>query len=165
MYGLQMRGKLDQWRKLAGGERWLLVRLAVLLPAIGGALRCFGISHTYLLLGGQIGRASAASTVPSAEQVSANRLSQLIDIVARHGLYPATCLRKSLALWWLLRRRGLPAELRIGVAKVEDQIHAHAWVEFAGRVINDRPTVGDDYSAYEDLDRRLLSCVNVRDAI
>jgi hypothetical protein len=157
-----VRTKLDQWRALPTGERWLLVRLAVLLPAIGGALRWLGVRRTCRLLGGLDGDASAASSVSMSAQASAERLGQLIAIASRHGLYRATCLRQSLALWWLLRRRGLPVELRIGVARVDAQMQAHAWVELAGRVINDRSTVADDYAVYDELDRYLPYRVDVR---
>jgi len=150
-----VRRKLDRWRALPGNERWLLVRLAVLLPAIGAALRCLGVRRTYRLLGVAAEGAGPASAVPLAAQASAARLGQLLGIASRHGPYTATCLRQSFALWWLLRRRGLPAELRIGVAKVDAQMQAHAWVELAGRVINDRATVADDYAVYDDLDRHL----------
>jgi len=156
--------KLDRWRALPADERRLLLGLALLLPAIGGALRCLGVRRTYRLLGGPVASAAVASTVPLAAQASAKRLAQLVDIASRRGPYNATCLRQSLVLWWLLRRRGLAAELRIGVAKEGEQVRAHAWVEFAGRVINDRATVADDYAVYEDLDRHLPGRVGVRDA-
>ena len=156
--------RLDRWRGLARGRKAAPAGLALLLPAIGGALRCLGVRRTYRLLGGAAAGAGPASAVPLAAQASAVRLGQLLDIASRHGPYAATCLRKSLALWWLLRRRGLSAELRIGVAKVDAQMQAHAWVELAGRVINDRATVADDYAVYEDLDRHLPRRVDVRDA-
>ena len=76
-----------------------------------------------------------------------------MNIASRRGPYAATCLRRSLALWWLLQRRRLPAEVRIGVARDEGRVHAHAWVELAGWVVNDRPAVAQEYSVYSDLDR------------
>ena len=159
-----MPTKLDRWRALPAGERRLLLGLAVLLPAIGGALRCLGVKRTYRLLGGRAARASAALPVPSGAHASAKRLAQLVDIASRCGPYNATCLRQSLALWWLLCRRGLAAELRIGVAKEGEQVRAHAWVELRGCVINDRATVVDDYAVYEDLDRHFPFRIEVRDA-
>ena len=159
-----MPSRFERWRALPPDERRLLLGLALLLPAIGGALRCLGVRRTYRLLGGAAASAGPASAVPLAAQASAVRLGQLLDIASRHGPYAASCLRKSLALWWLLRRRGLSAELRIGVAKVDAQMQAHAWVELAGHVINDRATVADDYAVYEDLDRHLPCRVGVRDA-
>jgi hypothetical protein len=55
------------------------------------------------------------------------------------AVYPgrALCLEQSLVLYYLLRCGGAHAHFRIGV-----QPHpflAHAWVEFAGRPINDVP--------------------------
>jgi len=40
-------------------------------------------------------------------------------------------------LWWLLRRRGIAAELRIGARKEFDRFEAHAWVEADSAVLND----------------------------
>ena len=40
-------------------------------------------------------------------------------------------------LWWLLRRRGIAAELRIGARKEFERFEAHAWVEVDSAVLND----------------------------
>jgi hypothetical protein len=46
------------------------------------------------------------------------------------------CLPRALAALILLRRRGVPAELRIGVARDEGgALKAHAWVESEGAVV------------------------------
>lgn len=48
----------------------------------------------------------------------------------------ATCLPQALAAEFLLRRRGHPAGLRLGVAKDErGHVEAHAWVESYGHVV------------------------------
>lgn len=54
------------------------------------------------------------------------------------AFYPgrAQCLEQSLALFLLLRRRGIPAELRLGVQPFP--FAAHAWVEHAGHPVNER---------------------------
>jgi hypothetical protein len=147
--------RLDRWRALPAPERRQLLRLAALLPLIGGALRVLGLKRTYRLLGGTAAGAGAEVEVSTAGYAAAARLGQLVTIASRHGPYAATCLRQSLALWWLLRRRGLPAELRVGVGKAQANVRAHAWVELGGRVINDRKAVADDYAVYEDLGDRL----------
>lgn len=48
----------------------------------------------------------------------------------------ASCLRRSLALWWLLRRQGIPSEVRFG-GRVADDVEAHAWLEVQGRALTD----------------------------
>jgi hypothetical protein len=47
----------------------------------------------------------------------------------------AVCLEQSLALYLLLRRRGVPAELRLGVTP--SPFLAHAWVEVDGAPVNE----------------------------
>ncbi len=69
------------------------------------------------------------------------RLEWLVDIAARNHLYPMTCLRQALTLQWLLARRGVAADLRIGVRKQAGALEAHAWVECAGQAIRSAETV------------------------
>lgn len=151
----QVRRRLDRWLALAGDDRRVLVALAVLLPAIGGALRIVGVRRTYRMLGGSRPLRAARGEVDEIAQATAKRLGRLVDIASRHGPYKATCLRQSLALWWMLRRLRLPAELRIGVGKDDVHMRAHAWVELGGQVINDRASITDDYAVYADLNRQL----------
>jgi hypothetical protein len=47
------------------------------------------------------------------------------------------CLERSLCLRQLLGRRGLETRLRIGVAREEDRLLAHAWVEWEGRPLGE----------------------------
>jgi hypothetical protein len=147
-----MRRRLEQLRALAPWEQRLLARLVLLLPAIGAALRLLGFKRTRDLLARLVptpadqDRLAGASTADEAQ-----RIARLVAIAAHHGLYRATCLRQSLALWWLLRRRGIPAELRIGVRKDSGDLQAHAWVEHAGAPL-DPGSPG--YVAFADFDSR-----------
>lgn len=61
----------------------------------------------------------------------------------------AECLEQSLALLVLLRRRGLDAELRIGVERLP--FTAHAWVEHAGRPINESAEYVDRLTPFPSL--------------
>lgn len=55
---------------------------------------------------------------------------------ARH-LFRTTCLERSLVLWWFLQRRSIPADLRFGARNFGGSFEAHAWVELAGKILND----------------------------
>jgi transglutaminase-like putative cysteine protease len=57
------------------------------------------------------------------------------------AFYPgrAECLEQSLAIFALLRRRGVPVELRLGVQSFP--FAAHAWVEYKGRPVNEREEI------------------------
>jgi transglutaminase superfamily protein len=46
--------------------------------------------------------------------------------------FPATCLRRSVVLYGLLGRRGVPSRVCFGVAKSGPALDAHAWVECDG---------------------------------
>ncbi len=64
---------------------------------------------------------------------------------AGRRLFPEKpCLPQALAVLYGLRRRQLPAELRIGVARdSESGLLAHAWVDSEGKtVIGDLPAAG-----------------------
>lgn len=128
-----MGRRLERLRALAPWERRMLAGLVLLLPAVGASLRLLGLKRTRELLA----RLAPTATSPDpADDLSASgeaeRIARLVTIAAHHGPYRATCLRQSLALWWLLRRRGMPAELSIGVRKAGGDLEAHAWVEHAG---------------------------------
>ncbi|HLJ40594.1 MAG TPA: lasso peptide biosynthesis B2 protein [Candidatus Acidoferrales bacterium] len=80
-----------------------------------------------------------------AESQSASRM---LDAASRRGIVRGNCLSRSIALWWLLRRRGIPAQLRIGARKIGNQLEAHAWIEVAGHAINDSDDVQTRYAPF-----------------
>ena len=47
----------------------------------------------------------------------------------------ASCLTQALAGWWLLRRRGIDSELRVGVNRGGEGLTAHAWLLVEGQVL------------------------------
>ena len=70
------------------------------------------------------------------DSIDVGRAARLVEAVT--ACYPAaTCLKKSLILFRLLRRRGIPAELRLGVRTVDGTFSAHAWIECEGRTLLD----------------------------
>ncbi|MQA92414.1 MAG: lasso peptide biosynthesis B2 protein [Gemmatimonas sp.] len=82
------------------------------------------------------------------------RLALATERAAEHGLFPATCLVRAVALEHLIRRsdtRG--AVVRIGVLTSGGRLLAHAWIEYGGQVLADRPdrirhfTVLQDFTA------------------
>jgi hypothetical protein len=78
------------------------------------------------------------------------RLALLARAAARNLPFQPTCLERSVGLWWLLRRRGLGAEIRIGARKTGDRFEAHAWVECAGLVLNDAGEEHRRFSVFSD---------------
>jgi hypothetical protein len=131
--------RIEKWRRLASWERRLLLQLVFLLPAVGAAVHIMPYKRVVDLLQrlAQPPRIPVPDLCPTARAETAERIARLVAIAAHYGPYRATCLRQSLSLWWLLLRRGIPAEIRIGVRKEGQELHAHAWVEHAGRALSD----------------------------
>jgi len=70
----------------------------------------------------------------------ATALALAVDRVSRLGLARPLCLGRSLALHHILERRGiLGSEVRVGVKGGGGELEAHAWVEWEGHVLGDRP--------------------------
>lgn len=63
-----------------------------------------------------------------------------VERISRVGLARPLCLGRSLALHHMLERRGIAGSLvRVGVKGSGGELEAHAWVEWQGHVLGDRP--------------------------
>lgn len=58
----------------------------------------------------------------------------------------ASCLRRSLTLWWWLRWKGLPSTIIFGM----NATGGHAWVEHHAYVINDHRDIASAYTVVND---------------
>ena len=122
-------------------DRILFVKVWVLLCCVALLLRLLDYKRTSLLLERlSLSRAWQANTTEDG-MAYALRLGRLTQVSGRYVPANGTCLRQSLLVWWLLRRKGLQAELRIGVRK-HPAFVAHAWVELDGLPVNDDFDVG-----------------------
>ncbi len=73
------------------------------------------------------------------------RLTALADLATRATHGQRRCLPRSLLLFWLLKARGAPAKLLIGVSKVAATLESHAWIETEGRVMGDSPEMAQRF--------------------
>ena len=64
--------------------------------------------------------------------------------------YGATCLDRSVFLWFLIDQRGLDGRIRIGAAFDGDRLEGHAWVEVDGNVVNDAPDIAARFSVFDE---------------
>jgi Transglutaminase-like superfamily len=119
--------RLRQLQSLSRADVAIAVEAAALVPFVELGLRWWPLDRLLARL------ESAASGDDGAD---AARAARVVDAVM--ALYPpATCLKKSLVLLRILRRRGRPAVLRLGVQKSAQDLRAHAWIECEGRILLD----------------------------
>lgn len=144
-----------RWRALPAPERRLALFLFFLLPAVAAALSLLGVRRVCRVLGRLASRRArlkpcpASAGAPHLAAADARHLARLVDAAARRLPGHPACLTRSVTLWYLLRRRALPAALRLGVRKAEGRLEAHAWVELGGEVVNDSADVGARFPAFE----------------
>lgn len=147
---------LERFRGLTALERGFLVRAFLLLPVVGWGLRMVGFGGIQAML-------HLHSVAPrhkfTPDEVMKNALtaSRMVSIASRHGFYRANCLPSSLALAYLLGKKGIPTDLRVGVRKVGGVFDAHAWIEFQGKPLNDDVDVHERFPAFDqpiDLQKR-----------
>lgn len=142
-----MTAKWQKLRHLSWRQRWILVQSLALLPFMALGMRLLGFKRSQKLLSSFVTAARPTIEVHAAIP-QARSIAKLVGAAARNGLYRASCLPQSLTLWWLLRRRGIESQLRIGVRKVAGELEAHAWVECQGQVLNDGADVHQRFAAF-----------------
>lgn len=137
--------RLRKFLALPGHDRRLLIAALGGLPLITAGVFLLGYKRMRALLGGANAETPLArkSHGPGADQIA-----RAVRLAATHGPVRGTCLSRSLLLWRLLNRRGIPSEIRFGVRACADAMEAHAWVEQSGRSLDD----GFDDHVFADLE-------------
>jgi hypothetical protein len=77
----------------------------------------------------------------------AREICHAVDLACVFYWKEVRCLQRSAAATRLLRNSGVAAEMVIGIQPCP--FRAHAWVEIAGRVVNDKPYVSEMYSVMD----------------
>ena len=106
------------------------------------ALAVLGLRRTLAI----VAPARTAAAAPARERGAHE--AKWNAIAARYVPGGASCLVRSLGLVAFLRRRGLRAELRIGVGDRRPVLDAHAWVEVGGVPVNESADVVSRYRAF-----------------
>jgi transglutaminase-like putative cysteine protease len=143
-----LRRKAETWHSLSKSDRALLIRAMFLLPIVATSLKTVGLRRTQSWLG----RNGLGPTVPSTEQTRVNvrRAAQMVAVACRRHPLRSSCLPRTIVLWSLLRRRGIDADVRIGVrCDTEGAVKAHAWLEWNGEVLNDAADIARRYVPFD----------------
>lgn len=128
---------------------------ALALVATKAGLHLVGFRRWMALLAWFTPHTPDSEKAPDATGIeTAREIARIQDAVCRHLIFHASCLEQSLVLWWLLSRRGIPAELRIGARKEAGRFEAHAWVEAGSLVLNDS---GEAHLHFAPFDGSIIS--------
>lgn len=141
--------------------------IAVALARLLGvflALHVFGFKRFYTALNRratriaarEATRAQTAGVALDAPCVQAGILDEARRAAAvvvlanrRYSPIEARCLVESLTLWWTLCRRGIGADVRLGVRTSVGLLQSHSWVEYQGVPLNDSENVGRVFETFD----------------
>jgi hypothetical protein len=124
--------------------RRVFVEALLLMPVFSIGLRLLGLRRLIALLA-----RSTGSQRPWTGNLDVHRFAALVAAACRRSPASGTCLTRSLLLQWLLRRRGVETDLRLGVRRTAQGIEAHAWVESQGRPVNDSADIVRHFAPFE----------------
>lgn len=143
-----------RWTALSHPDRVTVGAALAVHTVIAVALRTVGSAR----VAAAVERWSATgSRQGAADLAAAVRVGQIVDRVAAHRVPGGTCLTRSLTSQAILRRRGVRADLRLGVRPTGSgtgsgtgptQLAFHAWTEVAGTAVNDRSDVASLYAVF-----------------
>ena len=142
-----MWARLRRFSALPVAAKSDFVLAALLLPLIRVSLWLRGFRATQKSLQARMGRQVAR--LPEAAASGVQQVCRMVFAAGRNSPMRATCLERSLALWWLLGRKGITTQLRIGARKSEGKFEAHAWVERNGEAIGEPEGTHLHYAAFE----------------
>jgi hypothetical protein len=133
-------------RKLSRENRTLLLQALLLFPLVAASLRLFGMARTQSILSRMMKIGLGKSTRSSPNQLE--ETVRLVDAAHRYNRLWSNCLKRSMVLWFFLRRRRIEADLRIGVRRSRRGLDAHAWLEYRGLVVNDDKDVHEHFAVF-----------------
>jgi hypothetical protein len=140
--------RLRRFSALERPAQKLFLRALVLLPLVALSLRWRGFRATQAALQRFLSNPSQEPDGPVMSKDVAVT-AHMVNAADRHGLVHPSCLAKSMALWWLLGRQGIPSHLRIGIRKEKEKFEAHAWVERDGAALNEPDEHHHHYVAFD----------------
>jgi hypothetical protein len=130
--------KMHRFFCIPHAEKWLLIKAFILVSGIVLALQIFPFRISYRF----------TSKVPAKQVDYRFSEKQIIRAIEMSSYYMpcSTCLSKAMAGHVLLAKYGYGSNFRIGVARDNGRLLAHAWLENQGRIL-----VGDIVKNYVPL--------------
>ncbi len=127
---------MSSWAKLRGlsrGDWGVLLRCLWLIPIVELNVRLRAPRH-WLPAPMESGPPLESSSTPAQAAAGspspvAARVTHLVEALYRRLPFSPTCLTRSLVIYRLLRARGVPCQLRIGLRKTGAALEGHAWTE------------------------------------
>jgi hypothetical protein len=127
---------LHKLQALPWAERWLLLEAAAWLGLVRAALWLIPFRRIVTWMGLAQGESQPEAVPALAAQAA--QVGWAVQAVARRTPWQSACLAQALAGSLMLRRRGLPGTLYLGVSKDAagpEKLAAHAWLRCGDHIL------------------------------
>ncbi len=128
-----------KWRGLDWAHRFTLLEAAWTLAAAQAAVRLLPFRWLTPRLG-RLGDPGINPPLTPEQAQQAQRVGWAVRVLARYLPWDARCLAQAIAGKWMLKRRGLPSTLYLGVDRGQEQwLEAHAWLSCGDEILTGEP--------------------------
>ena len=119
-------------------DSWLAIQVGVLLCRLPVLLRLYALPTLLDRL-----TAPDATVMTAPDDVKRDRAVRVVLRVCQlrpfcSRLFPRTCLRQALALYYMLTRLGYPVMIHFGVRKGKEELQGHSWITVKGMPVTER---------------------------
>jgi hypothetical protein len=124
----------------SGAERRLFVSLCLLAPWVRLLVRLPPVWLSRVLMG-------LARPVTPRSAIAPERVAHIVGLAQSlgHPLVRPGCLTRGVALFWILRRRGVDVDLVFGIGGPEDEYQGHCWLTRNGELYLEKQAFGDRF--------------------
>jgi hypothetical protein len=124
-----MPGSLGKFLALSGREQRMLMEASLLLVAARAAIRCIPLKWYAPVL---LGKHNEETPWRDEKRADARMLEQIrwaVDLISGRMPWRRKCFAGAMAAHLMLRRRGIPSTLYLGVCKPDGStLAAHSWL-------------------------------------
>lgn len=122
--------------RMPWSDRALAFESLVMLAAARIFVKVTGGKNLVVRIGATPVRGSAERSL-SADAISGPvaHIGAMVERIARATWWRSMCLEKALAGKWMLRRRGIPSIMYVGMAKRDGEFLGHAWLVREGQTV------------------------------
>ena len=117
-----------------------VVRAGAAIPVVVGLdvlLSVLGFRRTQRLVGALVPLRDRCGGRDPREDRRVSDVARALDRASRAYRPGGKCLRRALALWALLRWRGVASKIELGVRRTETGLTGHAWVLWRGEPLHE----------------------------
>jgi hypothetical protein len=138
-----MKKSLAQFLRLPAGEKAFAFNALLLGIFLRVCIKLGGFNNTIKLLS-----LFERQTPTATKLFDAGRYSK--SIAFSYGFAPyINCLAISTAHWWLMKKRGIPVQMKFGMKKQNEKLAAHSWLEYNGITFSKDMAMNKKYTAFE----------------